>query len=154
MARFGTTVTSTASSQTVFDYLADFTTVAEWDPGVSKARLVAGVAGEVGARYQVTAVFLGRSIPLEYDCLVANRPRDADATGRIELRAENADFVSYDVITIRPVGSGCEVRYDADLALRGVRRLGDLGLRVLFEVIGRRASGGLQRAMVRLESDR
>jgi hypothetical protein len=68
MARFGTTVTSSADPQVVFDYLADFSTVAQWDPGVSAARLIDGVAGSAGARYLVTAEFFGRKIPLEYHC--------------------------------------------------------------------------------------
>ncbi len=154
MARFSTTVTSSADPQAVFDYLADFSTVAEWDPGVSAAQPIDGVSGVAGARYLVTAEFVGRKIPLEYHCLMAERPDDSGGSGRIELRAENADFVSFDVITVRPIGTGCEVRYDADLALRGIRRVGDLGLRVLFEVIGRRASGGLQRALAELASGR
>ncbi len=154
MARFSTTVTSSADPQVVFDYLADFSTVAQWDPGVSAARLIDGVAGSAGPRYLVTAEFVGRKIPLEYHCLMVERPTDSGGCGRIELRAENADFVSFDVITIRPADPGCEVRYDADLALRGIRRVGDLGLRVLFEVIGRRASGGLRRALAELASGR
>jgi carbon monoxide dehydrogenase subunit G len=152
MARFDTTVIATADPQVIFDFLADFSTVAQWDPGVSAARLVDGVAGATGARYLVTAEFLGRRIPLEYHCLLAERPTDSGGSGRIELRAENADFVSFDVITIRPVGAGTEVRYDADLALRGIRRIGDLGLRVVFEVIGRRASRGLGKALSQLGS--
>ena len=42
------------------------------------------------------------------------------------------DFRSYDVITVTPVGTGCEVTYDADLALQGLRRIADPLLRLAF----------------------
>ncbi len=37
MARYTATVTSPASCEAVFDYLADFRSAAEWDPGVRRA---------------------------------------------------------------------------------------------------------------------
>lgn len=145
MARYSTTVSSTLTVAEAFDYLSDFATIAQWDPGVADAELVHGEAGQVGARYRVDTVLLGRVTPLEY--AIAVRVEAPDGSRRVDLRAENADFVSYDVITVRPAGPGSEVTYDADLALKGVRRLFDPGLWVLFQVIGRRAEGGLRAAL-------
>ena len=48
----------------IFAYLADFATVAEWDPGVKSAHLLGGEPGRTGARYLVKAGFLGRTLPL------------------------------------------------------------------------------------------
>ena len=39
MARYQATLTSPDSREAVFDYLADFRSAAEWDPGVKAARL-------------------------------------------------------------------------------------------------------------------
>lgn len=145
MARYRTTVSSTLTVDEAFDYLRDFATIAEWDPGVAEAELIAGDAGEVGARYRVDTVLFGRVTPLEYAIVVDVQA--PDGTRRVDLRAENDDFISYDVITVTHRDTGCDVTYDADLALKGVRRLFDPGLRVLFQVIGRRAEGGLRRAL-------
>lgn len=150
MAHYRATVQSPAPAGQVFAYLADFATVAEWDPGVRSAHLVAGIPGQVGARYSVVVSNLGVAIPLEYEVLDAVPPTGA-APGRVVLEAETSDFRSYDVITVTPTGTGCEVEYDADLALKGVRRPFDPLLRVAFQVIGRRAEAGLATA-VRLQA--
>lgn len=145
MARYCATVDSSQPADAVFRYLKDFATIAEWDPGVAEARLVAGAPGEVGARYLVNTVLFGRTTPLEYEIVVtAAAP---DGTRRVDLRAENSDLISYDVITVRPQGDGCQVTYDADLALKGLRRPFDPALRVVFAVIGRRAERGLAQAV-------
>lgn len=145
MARYTTTVSSSLSADEAFDYLRDFATIAQWDPGVAEATLVDGEAGQVGARYQVDTVLLGWVTPLEYAIVV--EVESPDGSRRIDLRAENEDFISYDVITVRPAAGGCQVTYDADLALKGVRRLFDPTLWLLFQVIGRRAEGGLRDAL-------
>lgn len=145
MARYRTTISSPLSPDEAFDYLSDFATIQEWDPGVATAELIDGEPAQVGARYRVGTVLLGRVTPLEYRIVV--RVESPDGKRRVDLRAENNDFISYDVITVSPAGSGCEVTYDADLALKGVRRLFDPGLWLLFQVIGRRAEGGLRAAL-------
>jgi hypothetical protein len=63
------------------------------------------------------------------------------------LEANTADFRSYDVITVTPTANGCEVVYDADLALKGLRRPFDPLLRLAFTVIGARAKAGLESAV-------
>lgn len=143
MARYRTTVQSPASAEAVFAYLADFATVAQWDPGVRSARLVSGAPGTTGARYLVEVGFLFRTIPLEYE-VVDSSPEH----GRVVLEAQNADFRSYDVITVVPTAEGCAVTYDADLALKGYRRPFDPLLRVAFAVIGERARRGLAEAVL------
>lgn len=146
MARYCTTVASGASATEVFDYLADFATIADWDPGVSRAHLVSGDPGEAGAVYRVTTSNLGVSLPLDYEILEAIPPADGFA-GRIVVEAHTRDFRSYDVITVSPTATGCEVTYDADLALKGLRRPFDPFLRLAFTVIGDRAKRGLQAAV-------
>lgn len=146
MARYVTTVDSPAPAEEVFAYLADFQTVAEWDPGVRSARRLHGEPGAVGTRYFVVAGFLGRGIPLEYEVLDSVAPA-GESPGRVVLEAQTSDFRSYDVITVAPTASGCRVTYDADLALRGLRRPFDPLLSLAFKVIGDRARTGLARAV-------
>lgn len=142
MAHFRAIVASPAPADRVYDYLADFASIAEWDPNVSAADLVSGTAATAGARYRIVT----GSLPLEYEILEAVPPADG-FPGRVELEAITGDFRSYDVITVAPTAHGCEVLYDADLALNGLRRLFDPVLRVAFTVLGNRAKRGLTVAL-------
>jgi hypothetical protein len=146
MAHYRTTVQSPAPAEDIFAYLADFATIAQWDPGVRSAELLEGEPGRVGARYLVTTSFLGVSTPLEYEILESVDPQNGNP-GRVVLEAVTSDFRSYDVITVTPTATGCDVTYDADLALRGIRRPFDPVLRLMFKVIGDRARDGLADAV-------
>ena len=147
MARYRTTVDSPAPAAEVFAYLADFASVALWDPGVRSAELISGTPGAINARYRVVAAFLGRAVPLEYEIL-ESVPPTAQYPGRVELEAHTTDFRSHDVITVQPTATGCSVTYDADLALKGVRRPFDPFLRFAFTIIGERARRGLAAAVL------
>ena len=85
----------------MFEYLADFSSTAEWDPGVSEAWRLTAEPLRVGARFHVVADFLGRRVPLEYRTVEIDPPR------RVVLRAETPTVVSEDTITVRALpGSG------------------------------------------------
>jgi carbon monoxide dehydrogenase subunit G len=143
MARFSTTLQSGAPAQQAFDHLADFATVADWDPGISEATLIAGEPGRVGARYRVVASIGPRRFPLEYVVLERVDPVDG-APGHVVLFAEAGSFTAHDTITVTPEGTGSQVRYDAVLTLKGVGRVMDWPLHLSFQVIGRRAEQGLR----------
>ena len=138
MAHYAATVISPGSPAEVFEYLADFSSTAEWDPGVSEARRLDPDPLRAGARFHVVANFHGRSVPLEYRTVEIDSPR------RVVLRAETGTVVSEDTITVRALrGSGSQVTYDARLGLRGALRLADPALGLLFRRIGDRAKAGL-----------
>jgi len=139
MARYVATVTTPRSPEEAFDYLADFSTVEEWDPGVRRARAISEERRAKGAQFEVVARFLGRDVPLTYETVEIERPR------RVMLRAENENLVSLDTISFRPLpqGGGTEVTYDADLSLKGPRRLAEPLMRLLFGRVGDRAKAGL-----------
>ena len=138
MTHYAATVTSPGTPEEVFQYLADFSSTAEWDPGVSEAWRLTGEPLRVGARFHVVAGFLGRRVALEYRTVEIDPPR------RVVLRAETGTVVSEDTITVRGLpGSGTEVTYDARLRLRGVLRIADPVLGLLFRRVGDRAKAGL-----------
>jgi hypothetical protein len=58
-----------------FDYLADFSKTAEWDPGVCEAKRVTRGVVRLGSRFRVSVSFLGRRIPLEYRTTEFAAPR-------------------------------------------------------------------------------
>ncbi|HYO85340.1 MAG TPA: SRPBCC family protein [Dermatophilaceae bacterium] len=149
MAHFRTTLSSTAPVTVAFDHLADFASVADWDPGISEAHLTSGAPGQVGARYAVASQFGPRRIPLEYQIVTREDPHE-DQPGRVVLVADGGSFTSHDTITVRPGPLGAEVTYDAVLTLRGLGRIMDIPLHLAFQVIGRRAETGLRQELARL----
>ncbi len=143
MAKYRTTVESSWAPERAFEYLADFTSVRDWDPSVVRAeRLDDGPIGP-GSRFHVVTEFRGREVELEYE-LIEHRPSHS-----LVLQAENARLRSLDRITIEPAGTGSRVTYDADLALKGLARLADPLLQRAFDRLGDDARDGLERELNR-----
>lgn len=110
------TLTTTASPEAVFDYLADFTHTEEWDPPTVSCERVYGTGG-VDTVYRNVTRFAGRTVQTAYTTVEADRPR------RLHFSAHNSAFDGDDVIGIRPSGSGTEVTYTAEFRFSGASRL-------------------------------
>ena len=141
MARYRTTVRSAKTPQEAFAYMADLRNFAEWDPGVKAVKQVEGTGGGPDAVFDVTVAGPVLDLTLRYVT------EEHDAPRNLRVVARSTVFTSIDRITVEPDGTGSVVTYDADLRLNGVLRLGDLGLRLVFGVIGDRAAAGLRRAL-------
>jgi len=141
MARYRASIETLWTTQEAFAYLSDFSTSAEWDPGVVEAeRVGAGPAGE-GTEFRLVAEFLGRKTPLTYRVVEYEPPRAATFMG------ENATVVSHDRITLETTATGTRVTYDADLRLKGLLRLADPLLAPAFKRVGDRALAGLREVL-------
>ncbi|MGV1036666.1 MAG: SRPBCC family protein [Candidatus Nanopelagicales bacterium] len=141
MAHFRTTVESAASPAEAFALVADFSNIAQWDPGViSSERLDSDSVG-VGSRFRVISAFGPRRIPLDYHVLEWN------PNHRAVLEARTRDFRSYDVISTAPTTLGSAVTYDALLELNGVRKILEPVLSATFQIVGRRAESGMRKAL-------
>ncbi len=144
VARYRTTVFSPASPTEAYRYMADFSSIVDWDPSVTEAGLIAGQAGQIGARYRLVLGMPIRDLVLDYEIVEASPPVGPNASGHVALRAETADLVSYDVISFGPHGGGgTDVTYDADLRAKGVRKVVDPLLALMLQVVGYRAKRGL-----------
>jgi len=141
VAHYRDTITSPRGAEEVFDYMAKFSNVAEWDPTAAEAGPVDGNEPGEGARFRVLVRWLGREIPLEYTTTVYEPPT------RLVLRAENATTVSEDTITIEARDHGCEMTYDAELRLKGAMRLIDPIFGLAFRRLGANAAAGLRREL-------
>lgn len=138
MARYIGTVTSPHPAAAVWSYLADLRSIAEWDPSVEEIQLLSGEPGTVGARYQLEVSFLGNRVSLPYVTVTAQSPT------RVVFAAETESVVVRDEARIRPMADGgSSVTWDAELRLKGVRRLLDPLLRVAFNRLGGQAARGL-----------
>ena len=141
MARYRTRVATPLAAADAFDYVADLSNFAQWDPGVRESVQVAGDGSELGAAYEVTVAAVPRDLTLRYEVVEHDGPRSCLVVAR------SAMFTSTDRITVVPDGDGSVVTYDAELALNGPLGLFDPVLRLAFGRIGDRAAAGLRRAL-------
>lgn len=144
MATYRTTFTTPTAIDDAFEYLARFSTTAEWDPGVVTAEDLTPGALRVGSAFQVVSAMGPARVPLRYEIVTLERPV------RVVLRAENWAVTSTDTITFDTTGAGTEITYHADLRPRGVTRLASPLLSLAFRRIGDRAATGLRDAVDRL----
>jgi uncharacterized protein YndB with AHSA1/START domain len=126
-----------------FDYLVDFTTTTEWDPGTVTTVRCEGDGG-VGTSYRNTSTFLGRETSLVY--VVEELVTDE----RIRLRGENKTVISVDTMAFRPTDAGTEVTYTADFTFKGLSRLLAPLLKPALSRLGNEAESGLRAALTRL----
>ena len=142
MARYRTTVGSSRTAEDAFDYLAEFSHAAEWDPGVVEGESLDGPPVRTGSRFRLLSRVAGRSVPLEYRVVALERPH------RVVLQADQRALRSTDEIRFAAVDGRTEVTYEADLRLKGrLGRILDPLLTVAFRRIGDRAAAGLRRAL-------
>ena len=114
MTRVQQTIRVKAPIDVAFDYVADFSTTEEWDPGIAEAsRLDVGPEPR-GQPVPVVADFNGRKLPLEYTITAFDRPR------RVVLVGDGSTFHGVDEITFESAGGGTMVTYVADLRLKGI----------------------------------
>ena len=145
MAHYRGTVTTTAAVEEAFDYLADFSSVRDWDPTAISAENLSGRVGE-GAEFRVVVRFARREHEFVYRAIEFDRPT------RLVLRAESSVVVSLDTISFRTVARGTAVTYDATLEPKGWLRIADPILGLLFTRLGDNAAAGLERELGRITS--
>jgi hypothetical protein len=138
MARYIGTVEAPHSAEEVWHYLADLRSAGEWDPSVERVELTAGEPGAEGASYDLEVRFRGRTIPLSYRTVTVDPPH------RVVFEAATDSVVVRDEARVDRIGeTTSRVTWDADLRLRGLRRVLDLPLRALFNQLGEDAKKGL-----------
>jgi NAD(P)-dependent dehydrogenase (short-subunit alcohol dehydrogenase family) len=139
MSRYQGTVVSERPAEETFDYMAEFSNAAEWDPGVAGAeRLDDGPVG-LGSVFRLGVRIGSRVTPLDYRVVAYDRPH------RVVLLGESDTIRSEDTMTVvpRPEG-GSILTYDADLRLLGPLALLNPLLPLPFRRIGDRGLGGLR----------
>ncbi len=84
MARYNASVYSPRPPGEVFAYLSDFSTTAEWDPGVVEAERLGNMPVGEGSEFRVVATFLHRKTPLTYRII------EYDPPNAVTFRGENS----------------------------------------------------------------
>lgn len=130
-----TTVTRTfrvtSAPAQVLDYLEDFSHAEEWDPGTQSCVRIdgAGPVG-VGSRWHNTSKIAGLSTELTYEL-------DQRADDRVVFVGSNDSALTKDEITVRPDGEGSEITYRAVITMKGLGKLAEPLMKVVFEKIGK-----------------
>ncbi len=137
MARYICTVHSPLSVEEAFDYMADLRNFAAWDPGVSSATIRDDAEPGLDTAYNVTA----NGARLVYRTVEYDRP------GRVVVEANTSRLRSYDVIEVTERDGGSAVLYDATLELKGLFKLGEPVMKLMFNRIGDAAAAGLESAL-------
>jgi len=141
MARYKASVDTPHPPDAVFAYLSDFSTSAEWDPGVVEAEQLGDAPIAVGSQFRLIADFLHRKTTLTY------RVVEYDPPSAVTFRGENSSVVSLDRITFEPSRAGTRITYDADLALKRPFKLADPLLALAFKRVGDRALAGMRKTL-------
>ena len=123
------TFTVKPTPDVVVDYLADFTHAEEWDPGTESCTRLDSGPIQVGSRFHNESRIAGVSTELVYELVTL----DAD---KVVLRGENDSATSTDTITVTPKGGGSEITYEAVIEAKGVGKLAEPLMKLVFERIG------------------
>lgn len=141
MAHYRGQIDSPRSVEETFDYIADFRSITEWDPTAVEAEMLGDAPG-TGTRFRVLVRLAGRENEFVYTTIAYDRP------DRFVLRAETSTVVSEDIVTVSAApGGGARLIYDADLRPKGLMKLADPVLGLLFKRLGDNAAAGLRRAL-------
>lgn len=141
MAILRKTIDVPLDPERAFELIADFSTSAEWDPGVVSAERVREGAPEpsgVGAEYRLTVTFRGRESDMVYRTTEYRRPT------RVVFEGEGPRIAATDTIGFEPAASGTRIIYVADLRLTGLATLAEPFLGSAFEEMGDRALDGMR----------
>ena len=121
----------------VFDYLADFSTTEEWDPGIVRATRTSEGAIGVGATFDLVSIFRGREVPVTYEIT------EYDPPNRFVIVGSNQRFTGIDEISFSPEGDGTRIHYTADFRMKGIAKLFEPFLGGVFEKLSAEAMEGL-----------
>ena len=127
--------------EAVFDYVADFQSAAEWDPGVAHARRLDDGPVGVGARYELGVRMGRRVVPMTYRIAIFERPT------RVVLEGAGGNVEAVDDIRFAPRAGGTIVDYRADIRFRGWLRLIQPFVGGTLARIGRDAAAGMARSL-------
>lgn len=115
----------------VVGYLKDFSNAEEWDPGTESCTRTDTGPVAVGSTWHNVSKIAGVSTELDYRL-------ESLTDDTIVFTGHNETATSTDTITVvpNPEGSGSRVTYEADIEMKGMAKLADPIMKVVFEKVG------------------
>jgi carbon monoxide dehydrogenase subunit G len=144
MPSYTAQLSSSASPDVVFAYLAQFDNTVHWDPGVIAAHAETGGLPALGSVYALTLNLGGGPEVLRYHVTAYEPPV------RVALEADGSKFRSHDEITVEPDGSGSKITYHAQLDLKGLLKISAPFAGCALRAAGDAAIAGLTRELAGL----
>ena len=142
MASYRGSIISNRSAEATFDYMADFTNAADWDPGTVWAEHIDDVSVGMGCTFRLGVRIGPKVTPLDYRIVTYQRPH------QVVLLGESETIRSEDTMTVTPTADGrCILTYDADLTLKGSFALANPVLPLFFDRVGDKGVEGLRSAL-------
>lgn len=141
MARISEPLQVPIRPEQAFDHVADFTTSASWDPGITEARRLDDGPIGVGSRFEVQLKLGLVSVPLVYEITRYERPN------RVVLHTKGRLHEGEDDVRFAPSEAGTEVTWNAMFRVRGPGKLIDPALGVGFRRTAAKAVEGLERSL-------
>lgn len=129
----------TTAPTTVFDYVVDFSHLADWDPLFDSSRRLDDADGvSAGSRFEVVAEIAGQTVPVTYVVEQYDRPRHARLVG------EGDGFTSIDEITVEQDddGDGCTLVWNARVETEAAAV--DTLATPLFKAVAKASMAGLR----------
>ena len=135
-------IETTCPQQRAFDFVADFSTAQEWDPGIPTARRLDDGPIGVGSRFELVSRFGSKEQAIVYEITAY------DAPSSVTFAGDGKTFRGTDVISFTPRdGGGTHVRYTADLGLKGLAAMALPFLGGKLDEMSDRAVEGLKAAL-------
>ena len=125
----------------VFAYVADFSNVAEWDPGVVRATRGGDGPLGVGDSYDLTVEFSGRELETRYETT------GYEPTDMVRFEGGTSRFKSIDTISFTETDGGVEIEYVADFILSFPLNLAEPFLKGRFNTLADEAVAGLHEVL-------
>ena len=142
MIRIEDTVDVRMPADEAFAYLTDFRNLPQWDPGIAAVTLTSGAEVGEGARFDVTALFFGRRVPMRY------RVSKYETKARHAVLDGESDTVfATDRITVTEAKGGARVLWQAEFVLRGPFGLLERVSRPVFARYAKKALDGLRQKL-------
>lgn len=130
---------------TVFDYVAKFENIVQWDPGVVACRKATEGRVRIGSTYDLDLRYESTELTMTYTVM------ELAAPSLIVLYGEGSRSVATDRIGFVADGSGTRVDYEAEIRLKGLFRVAEPFLGGLFARVGDGAQQGLELRLNEME---
>lgn len=127
----------------VFAYAADFSNIAEWDPGMDRSTQLSPGDPGIGTRYELAGHFGPAKMTIIYEVTEWEPPRRAVLVGK------GKSFDSIDTLVFAPLGDeATRLTYTGEITLYNVLRFLGPVVTWLMGRVGERGVDGLVKALL------
>lgn len=126
-----------------FEYLRDFSTIEQWDPGVYRAEKLSPGATKDGTEYELIL-----NLPLGQRTKMRYVQQSAQENANITLKGSGEDITALDSLRFEALGpTSTAIHYRAELELRSLSAATKVFIKPILKRVGKQAAAGLHNAL-------